>query len=494
MSLTAELLSHCRFLLAKFQLDHVLSHEDPRNAINSLDNLPTDMESAYGDTLDRIEKDKARTTALKVLSWVYHARRHLRLCELVEVITIQTRPPDKALDPDYFTNPPESLVQTCQGLVEFDQGSEIVRFTHFTVQEFLQQKYLDNLLSEVDIAKVCLTYLTFDVFEQGPCSDKESLNQRVKMHTFYEYAVQFWASYTRGRTEEDPDVQNALLRLFKSSSIRAALRQQQLLMQTPTRKHDEIWELSAPLLSMWMPIHIIANEGLVALCTIIFAAQKKDSIGEANNIYALDNDLNFQNVYMGTIELRDSYGRTPVGCAAENGHKDVVEQLLLANTDVNAQDEGGRTALHEAVGKGQKDVVEQLLLANADVNAQDKGGWTALHWAALNGHTDVVEQLLLANADVNAQSEQGMTALHWTAGRGQKDVADQLLLANADVNAQDKRGWTALHWAAWKGQKDVVEQLLLANADVNAQDEGGEGAEGRGRAIVARKRGRQRAE
>ena len=38
-------------------------------------------------------------------------------------------------------------------------------------------------------------------------------------------------------------------------------------------------------------------------------------------------------------------------------------------------------------------MVEQLLLANADANAQSKEGWTALHGAAENGHGAVVELL-----------------------------------------------------------------------------------------------------
>ena len=88
---------------------------------------------------------------------------------------------------------------------------------------------------------------------------------------------------------------------------------------------------------MWMPIHIIANEGLATLCTIIFVAQK-DSIVEANNMDALDNNLKFQEIDIGTIQSRDKYGRTPLSWAAENGHLEVVKSLLEAKAEVDSKD------------------------------------------------------------------------------------------------------------------------------------------------------------
>ena len=50
---------------------------------------------------------------------------------------------------------------------------------------------------------------------------------------------------------------------------------------------------------------------------------------------------------------------------------------------------------------GHTQVIEQLLKEHADVNVQNKNGWTALMIASQNGHTHVVEQLLKEHADVN---------------------------------------------------------------------------------------------
>ena len=206
-----------RFLLVKFQLDYILDQEKPRDAIKALDTLPTDMETAYKEVLVRIDKTKGKDTALQILSWLFHAQRPLHMDELQEVLSIETQPPDTELYPEYFIDPVQ-IIHYCQGLVEFDENSGIVRFTHYTVQEFLKAKYQDKLLSPTDLAKVCLTYLTFDIFEHGPCPNKEAFNQRMESYRFSDYAVQYWGFYVRGKGEEDSEILDALSNLLKSST------------------------------------------------------------------------------------------------------------------------------------------------------------------------------------------------------------------------------------------------------------------------------------
>ena len=184
--MTVTAVSDSRFLLARFQLDYVLRHRNPRNAIDALEKLPKDMPSAYKDTLGRIERAQ-NANALTVLSWLYHALHPLRRCELVEIISM--KPGDRDLNPDYFCNSPELLAQACQALVEYDKSSDIVKFTHFTVQEFLEQRQFANLISRAIIAKVCLTYLMFDIFEGGIHPDRQSFNERRQKYQFSHYVV-----------------------------------------------------------------------------------------------------------------------------------------------------------------------------------------------------------------------------------------------------------------------------------------------------------------
>ena len=80
----------------------------------------------------------------------------------------------------------EDIIAVCQSLIVCDPQSNVVRFTHFTVQEFLE-KCKDKLLLPTELAKVCLTYLAFDVFEEGPCPDEKSFNRRSNIHLSYDY-------------------------------------------------------------------------------------------------------------------------------------------------------------------------------------------------------------------------------------------------------------------------------------------------------------------
>ncbi|KAE8310516.1 ankyrin repeat-containing domain protein [Aspergillus transmontanensis] len=122
-------------------------------------------------------------------------------------------------------------------------------------------------------------------------------------------------------------------------------------------------------------------------------------------------DVNFK--FMGS--------RTPLSYAAENGHRDVVEVLLRSNTlDVDPKETytlripqttdndeadlraifansklmNGRTPLSYAAEKGHKEVVEILLVSNkVDVNSMDGQGLTPLSYAEANGHEEVVAVL-----------------------------------------------------------------------------------------------------
>ena len=97
----------------------------------------------------------------------------------------------------------------------------------------------------------------------------------------------------------------------------------------------------------------------------------------------------------------ESGERTPVTtelhkAAYSNPSPAVLEVLLKAGADVNAEDEHGRTPLHLAAGKNPSPaVLEVLLKAGADVNAKDPDGVTPLHWAAAKNpwHVRLLDQV-----------------------------------------------------------------------------------------------------
>lgn len=53
--------------------------------------------------------------------------------------------------------------------------------------------------------------------------------------------------------------------------------------------------------------------------------------------------------------------------AAREGHKEIVEALLLAGAEVNKTNDSGMAPLHEAAIGGREDIVKVLLKEDAEV-------------------------------------------------------------------------------------------------------------------------------
>jgi len=159
--------------------------------------------------------------------------------------------------------------------------------------------------------------------------------------------------------------------------------------------------------------------------------------------------------------------------AANKGHADVVEALLAAGANANAENQDGavlyraRTAI----------VVELLLGAGAEVRKYNGGGNNALLANIRRGNTDIVKLLLeadsssehidwLPRACETAQSMNNIdrTALMLAAEQGHLDIVQLLLDAGADVTLRHgckDPGYerTAFMFAVIEGYKDIVKVL-----------------------------------
>ena len=213
-----------------------------------------------------------------------------------------------------------------------------------------------------------------------------------------------------------------------------------------------------------------------------------------------------------TYDLPDRFGRTPLHWAAEQGHHNVVVQLLRENARVDPRSQDNATPIMLAASRGHVEVVGVLLRYCAGgydrwpLNLRRRGDWrsTALHCAAAGGHEEVVEALLDAGFDRGQHDEAGLTPVEVSARQwhstsavvtrlllprsdmGGKLVYDYVNLSTPDVAAvsglvkggafldwQDGTGDTPLHRALYFDHVRIASILLKAGANPNLRDRRG---------------------
>jgi ankyrin repeat protein len=440
-----------------------------------------------------------RAIVQRILSWLCHARKQMTIREIQEAVSVQRG--DRDLEREDFLDP-GSIVEMCCGLVMHHEPSGSIQFTHYTVHEFLLLRFHQHLSPPLDLAVICLTYLTFDVFEKGPCPDSASLHDRLREYAFSGHAARHWDEYIRASNDKNLDAQTAslVMKLVESDAKRSSM------LQLQNQFH---LALDVPLYRSQTALHVIAKAGIVTIWEQL--NESKCPFFRAHNLEtnfsAVDEPIRGVEIISATTKDRegrnalhlaafagrakmvtmlckgchdvdaiDDDKRSPLHLAAWNGHEDVVRVLLKFGTQIFCKDKDGRTALHLAAVMGHiavvKVLVESLGLSECGGNVADIDGNLPWNLAAMNGHLEVVEWLL-SNGAGSIDSYHGRTALHLAAWQGYDEIVRLLLEQGAGVHDKYYYGRTALHIASWQGQTRIVRILLENGANVKEKDEDG---------------------
>ena len=423
--------------------------------IDALKSLPSDLQKAYSRVMERMDQGQ-RDFAFQIMSWIFHTPRPLVMKELQVALVIED---EKEESDEVATSSPDYIVETCAGLVVYDEDTEIVRFNHQTVPEFLRDYCATYLLPPDVLANTCLTYLLLDVFDEFRQQDREHVKERVQKYKLSRYAAQYWGLHTRGKAENKPDIQRKVLSLLASENKKSSMLQMEVYANSSCIYID--FTKGQTLL------HVIAKNGLTSICRYILDERNK---GELQTLRLSETDTD--------VAARDGDGSTPLSLAAGNGHLEMVKFLVEeASADVESKDsELGLTPLGHAAAYGRSEVVKWLLYeAKAEVDPKDlRDGWTPLSYAAVLGHSEAVKLLVLeAQAEVESKDKDGRTTLSLAAMKGHLEVVKFLVEeAGAEVESKDLRdGRTPLSWAAENGHSEVVKFLVSeAGADVESKD------------------------
>lgn len=140
----------------------------------------------------------------------------------------------------------------------------------------------------------------------------------------------------------------------------------------------------------------------------------KDRDGDSLLHYAVCRDIKIVEFLIknkAKIDIRNSWGETPLHTAAEKADIPVIKYLLSHRADIEIKDSLGGTPLKSAIcGKDPEKAVAFLLSAGADPDSCDSDGNTPLHTAAMSKETGVIKLLIKAGADRSLANNEGLTA------------------------------------------------------------------------------------
>jgi ankyrin repeat protein len=164
----------------------------------------------------------------------------------------------------------------------------------------------------------------------------------------------------------------------------------------------------------------------------------------------------------GVDAVGDAMGRTiditPLMAASEGGNLEIVEALLTAGADVNAEDSLKRTPLMFAITWKQPVIAMKLHAAGAKVNAKNLVGETVLTQAIAAGLWDLAHVLLDAGASPDPKGKKSCAPLYAAAYRDELSGGPMILrLLEAGATLPDENSLTH---AIGRQDADVVERLL----------------------------------
>ena len=474
-----------RFRWVTCQLE-ALRHSLPSAIRRALDHLPESLDETYDRILKGIPRGRQEYAQL-LFQCVAESIRPLRVEELADILAIEFEAGGEL--PRYHMNwrpdnPEEEVISICSSLitiVDID-GSRVVRFSHFSVKEYLTSERLANTGKDLSRHHI-LSDSAHTILAKASLSVLLSLDDQVDKDTmknfpFAIYAARHWVDHARLH-DVSSRIEDGMERLFDPEKPYFATWVWIHDIDYPFR---EMMFAARPSPPNGTPLYYATLCGfrdLVEHLIITYPGDINTRGGyECTPLHAAvvkrDVDIVVLLLEHGAdMAAWNQANSSPLDEAARRGRVDMIRLLLHHHADVHSQDDLGRTPLFVVSQEGELEAARALLQHGAAVDPRDKNGWTPLILASECGHLDVLDLLLQNGAAVDSRNKYGSTSLMYASCHGHPDLVCLLLQKGANVNSCQNNGQTPLMLASEEGHLDVVHLLLQNGANVDSRDQDG---------------------
>ena len=395
------------------------------------------------------------------------------------------------------------LLKTCGSLIELRGGEDgpksdqIVRFVHFSVQEYLlstsdvklpqmnKLQLSDRAFCHERLARTCLQYLVYDDFLQHVNSTLEEFDKKDRKYALLGYAGKCWGLHTK-RCWPLPQSIITLCNQLLDPQNAKWLSYSEVVGGRANGSYERF--ISRFRESYPSPLFYASLWGIVRTMQFLINDRNED-VNHVGGLYGNPLGAAAAHGYEDAVLLLLQQGAdinlsagqfgTPISGAAACGSLKTVELLLLNGSDVNLK--GGWWDEPPLIAASRYDnrktaeaIVELLLDAGADLEAADSKGETVVHKFAASGATNVLKLLVARHANVNRRDSDGETPLHLAIIEARQSASLFLIRNGADLTITDNFKDTALHIAAETDQTASISELLDHGADINAQSSHGD--------------------
>jgi hypothetical protein len=197
-----------RFRWAFCQLDSLARCPHEAAIEETLASLPWNLEETYRRMIQCIPA-KYQNDAIRLLQFLVHSKRPLKLAEAKEVIATKIKH-EPRFDVKRRLFHETDVLGYCPGLVTVVHATdEELHLAHFSVKEYLLKDHQFNIpTASISITKTCLTYLT-DIN-----GDREEIKRDFPMAR---YAAEVWANHA-ALAEDSEDIVRATVRFLEKEA------------------------------------------------------------------------------------------------------------------------------------------------------------------------------------------------------------------------------------------------------------------------------------